>query len=165
MIYLGITLFILLVAAGIIYRCTYSTTIVKVKRGEIFNFKTALDLTGMPIITLYQGENKYNFILDSGANVSSIQEGTQIAMAYTEETDSMMGIGGRDLDCKHADIKLEKDGVQYEHEFRVTDLSAIFNDIYQCTNVRVVGLIGGDFMSKYNYCLDYCEYVAYTRKP
>lgn len=154
---------LLLILCAVLWR-TKDARIVKVRKGEVFNFKTSLDLTGLPIVTFQQGDKKYNFILDSGANVSSIHSKISIEKEIIEGSDDMSGLDGTNIKCNLAMIKLQYKEKEYEHLFRTVDLSDIFEDIYKCTNVRVVGLIGGDFMAKYNYCLDYCEYIAYARK-
>ena len=42
------------------------------KRG--ISFRESLDLTGLPVITFNQGKNKFNFLLDTGATNSVINE-------------------------------------------------------------------------------------------
>ena len=41
-------------------------------RKESMSFREAIDLVGLPIVTFYQGDRKYNFLLDTGANLSVI---------------------------------------------------------------------------------------------
>ena len=60
---------------------TRDTYIVRVKKGTIMDFKSAVDLTGVPMITFTQGDKKYNFIVDTGSNVSYINQAA--GMEYT----------------------------------------------------------------------------------
>lgn len=162
---IGASVVLLLIILGVFYWGTRKTHIVRIKTGEVFSFKDAINLTGLPILTFYQGEKKYNFILDTGSNVSYVDVSSSMQKTIKEDEKDIALIEGSDQNCPIATVVMSCGDVVYEHDFRIVDYSLAFNTICAQSGVPITGLIGGDFMSKYNYCLDYCEYVAYTRKP
>ena len=57
------------------------------------SFKETMDLTGLPIITFKQGENKFNFVLDTGAVSSIIDSRVLDKLQYTEIEGKVIGYG------------------------------------------------------------------------
>ena len=61
----GTMILIMLGVLGYIYWIyTRDTYIVRIKKKEIMEFKTSMELSGLPFITFYQGDKAYNFLLD-----------------------------------------------------------------------------------------------------
>ena len=48
------------------------------------SFRETMDLTGLPVVTFKQGENKFNFVLDTGAVSSIIDLRVLDKLQYTE---------------------------------------------------------------------------------
>lgn len=159
-----IILLIIIVAAGVAYYIyTLDTYIVRVNKHYIMEFKTAMDLTGLPIITFYQGKTKYNFLLDTGSNISYVNSKSDIQVVKTGKQDVFMGASGEDIPCEWATIKLYKDDTEYDCAVTVADLDAAFTELKNCYGVSLSGILGNDFFIKYRYCLDFKELVAYSR--
>lgn len=146
------------------YFYTLDTYIVRVRKEQVMEFKTSMDLTGLPIITFYQGKEKYNFLLDTGSNVSYINESANFEVTKTGVKDVFMGAEGRDIDCEKVIIKLYKNALDYECEVSSANLDAAFNELKNIYGVTISGILGNDFFTKYKYCLDFKELVAYIRK-
>ena len=68
------TLCIVAVITGIIIYYNSNTVLIKTNPNQVFGFKTSIELTGLPIIVFYQNNKKYNFLLDTGSNVSYINK-------------------------------------------------------------------------------------------
>lgn len=143
---------------------TKGTYIVKVKKDQVMEFKSAIDLAGLPVITFYQGENKYNFLLDTGSNVSYLNNSVDIKTSEPVGTDSFIGASGTSQDCVVATVVLYHSKKAYEQLIRKTNLSAAFTEIKNTTGVQLSGILGNDFFTKYQYCLDFKEFVCYSRK-
>ena len=156
-----LALVVLLVIAYYIY--TMDTYIVRVNKNQVMEFKTAMDLTGLPIITFYQGKNKYNFLLDTGSNISYVNCKSDIEVQKTGNKDVFMGANGEDMPCEWAAVKLYRDTAEYDCEVSVADLDAAFTELKNTYGVLISGLLGNDFFVKYKYCLDFKELVAYSR--
>jgi hypothetical protein len=127
-------------------------------------FKTSMDLTGLPIITFYQGKEKYNFLLDTGSNMSYVNIKSNVKVVKTGVKDVFMGAEGKDINCEHGIVSLYRDKVDYECNVSLADLDIAFTELKNEYGVTIVGILGNDFFVKYKYCLDFKELVAYIRK-
>ena len=127
-------------------------------------FKSSFDLTGLPIIVFYQGDRKYNFLIDSGSNLSYVDQNSHIELQMTNNKDVFMGANGTDMSCQYAHLKLYRDTLEYQTVVAVADLGQAFAELKSSYGVTLTGIIGCDFMNKYSYCLDFKELVVYARK-
>lgn len=142
---------------------TRDTYIVKIKKKDIMEFKTSMELSGLPIITFYQGEKSYNFLLDTGSNVSYINITSDVKVVPTGVKDTFMGSNGVDTNCEQVNVTLYRNEIKYEHLINAADFSVAFSELKKEYGVLVTGILGNDFFTKYKYCLDFKELVAYRR--
>ena len=128
------------------------------------SFKETMDLTGLPIITFKQGENKLNFILDTGAVSSIIDSRVLDKLQYTEIEGKSIGYGvdGVEHHMDRVGIVLTYKGKDYPDVFRVLDMSASFDALKRDSGVTVHGLLSSTFFERYKYVLNYNELVAYS---
>ena len=163
-IYVMFALIIVGILMGVCWIYLSDTHIVRVKKNQIMEFKTSFDLTGLPIIVFYQGDKKYNFLIDSGSNISYVNENSDINLQMSGNKDVFVGANGTDISCQYASLKLYRDKVEYNTRVAVADLGAVFAELKSSYGVPLTGIIGCDFMNKYSYCLDFKELVVYARK-
>ena len=155
----------MLIGLGIFYYFyTLNTHIVRIDKNQIREFKTSMDLTGLPIITFYQGKEKYNFLLDTGSNTSYVNKQSNLEIVRTGVKDVFMGAEGNDMECENVSVKFYRDNNEYECIAALADLNAAFEEMKRCYGVTISGILGCNFMDKYNYCLDFKELVVYIRK-
>lgn len=187
--WLGLILFVgfavILVLAAIIYTLYYNIKILKnshnklvenqkelkennmivpIDKTQIFEFGSAMDLIGLPVIVFTQGKQKYKFLLDTGSNVTYVNSSSNLELTSIELTESYIGCEGNTKDCTLGLVKFTYKNKEYEHTVRVADLSAAFNNLKQSSGVELTGIIGNDFMEKYKYCIDFKELIVYSRK-
>ena len=145
---------------------TRDTYIVRVKKGTVIDFKSIMELTGVPMITFYQKDKKYNFIVDTGSNVSYIN-GTS-GIEYTpigNSKETFIGAGGTsNSECTMGLVSLSRNGDNFDFNARVADLEAPFIDFQQTFGVKAHGLLGNDILRNKHYCIDFKECVIYERK-
>lgn len=158
-----IVIAILLGILGFIYWIALDTYIVKIKKNEIMEFKTSMELSGLPIITFYQGNKAYNFLLDTGSNVSYVNIKSDIKVFDTGEKNVFMGSSGEDKPCVIAQLVLYRNEIKYEHTVHAADLNLAFTEVKKEYGITITGILGNDFFTKYKYCLDFKELVAYQR--
>lgn len=164
MINIAIYSILFLLILGCIYYIYIPSTLVRVKRGQVFNFKQAVELAGLPIVTLYQDGKPYNFLFDTGSNVSHVHSGSDIVITdFQKNTDSVGGLTDS-KECKVGTVVLHHGKNQFTNDFRYSDMSYVVQGVKDAYGVNMVGIIGTDFMDKYNYCLDFKDYVVYARK-
>lgn len=133
---------------------------------EGFSFKQGLDLTGLPIITVKIDNKKLNFLLDTGSNQSLINMSEIVNLKHRiiSPEGSTMKMNGDIEDTMNVLVDLEYGLTIYEEvELVVMDLSYSFNEVKKQDGVQLHGIIGSDFFDKYNYILDYKEYLAYPK--
>lgn len=132
---------------------------------SVISFRESLDLTGLPVITFNQGKNKYNFLLDTGATNSVINEKCLSGIKHTIIEDAVCevyGMEGNIQTVSYAEIDFKRD-MDYKGYFQVVDMSAAFDNVKAETGVTIVGILGNDFFQKYKYVLDYNTMIAYSK--
>lgn len=128
------------------------------------SFRETMDLTGLPIITFKQGENKLNFVLDTGAFSSLLDVRILDTIKYTplEGTSIGYGIDGKEHTMERVGVVLSYKDREYSDAFRVLDMSKSFDSLKKDYGVTVHGLLSSSFFERYKYILDYNELVAYS---
>lgn len=133
------------------------------KEKNSISFKEALNLTNLPIITFYQNEEKINFILDTGATLSTIDERKfkHLKSKQTDRMTRMHGLTGG-ADCNNVvEMTFKYKNDEFVDNFQVFDLSDVLDSIKKVTGVTVHGILGTSFMTKYKYVLNFDEMIAY----
>lgn len=129
------------------------------------SFKESMDLTELPIITLYQDERKFNFLLDTGSNNSIISKPASRILkgTYTKCSYKLNGLGSTDI-TKVCNTTLEYKDLVFEVDFLVSDgVSATFNVIKKESGVNIHGILGTKFFKKYKYVLDFDKLAVYKK--
>lgn len=134
------------------------------KVGRI-SFRESMDLVELPIVTFMNNGRKLNFLLDTGASYSSINEAALegLSYVYTGETGFGIGIEGtikEDRGYIRMDVGYRSQS--YEDDFQVVDLSQAFGMIKQEYGINLHGILGSTFFQKYRYVLNFDELVAYS---
>lgn len=129
------------------------------------SIKESLDLVGLPIVTFYQGHNKFNFLLDTGANNSVINESALELMEHNilDVEGTLSGLNGIPVKVQYADIHINYNDTTYDAEFQVTNMDEAFNNIKAESGIKLVGIIGNNFFQKYKYILDFDKLAVYTK--
>lgn len=152
-----IAIFIIAVAWGL----------VRINRApNIMSFREAMDLTELPIVTFYISEKKLNFLLDTGANASIIDENSMEGLTYnkTNCVRPITGMEGNPIEAPVVEMELSYRDNVYKEEFQVVDMSAAFGAIKQESGVVLNGILGNAFFTKYRYVLDFKDLIAYSKK-
>lgn len=128
------------------------------------SFRETLDLTGLPIVTFRQGDRKFNFILDTGAQNSLIDRNVLKEMKYTklDGTTTGYGIDGITHTLDLVEVSLTYKGKTYDDTFRVLDMAASLGSLKRDYGVTVHGLLSSSFLERYRYVLSYNDLVAYS---
>lgn len=135
------------------------------KHNEI-SFKAGFDLTDMPVITLYQGDKKFNFLLDTGSTDSIIDSNIlkEIDYKVNNAVSNLFGMEGQTKQVKSCEITLYFGNKGYTYDYLINDMSQAFGQIKDSTGVNLHGIIGSKFFNKFRYVLDFAELIAYSKK-
>lgn len=128
------------------------------------SFRETMNLAGLPIVTFRQGENKFNFVLDTGAFSSIIDSRILDKLQYTELEGKSVGYGidGKEHSMDRVGIVLTYKNKNYSDAFRVLDMSKSFDSLKRDYGVTVHGLLSSSFFERYKYVLNYNELIAYS---
>ena len=129
------------------------------------SFKEALDLTGLPIVTFKQEENKINLLLDTGSSKSVILPSILNVFKHEKlnEEGVVYGMEGNIIETVFISMDFILNNTNYSEKFQVVDMSSAFNSLKQDTGVTIHGILGNSFFEKYGYVIDYKDYIAYTK--
>ena len=144
--------------------------VIKIRRKkDIMSLKESLDLTGIPIVTFTQENVKYNFLLDTGSDISYINSKIvdNSAIKYDATDYKLAGFisagGLSSSDIKIIDIPFEYKRTSFKESFAVLDLTESFAQIKEENGVTLHGILGNTFFTKYGYILDFKELKFYTK--
>lgn len=122
----------------------------------------------LPIISLANDGKVLNFLVDSGSNVSHICKEyyksikSKILGTYDDEITSL-GTTNKGItmcEAKFTDTLGNEYDINLSISKEFTEVARKFED---STGIRVHGLLGTDFLRKYNYVLDFNSLVAYPK--
>ena len=135
-------------------------------RNNKMSFQETLYLTDLPIVTFYNNGRKFNFVLDTGANQSIINQNDLDSCAYEklEETTKLMGLDGNSQQVQTlVSMNISHKNKEYVEKFQVSDLTPLLTAMKQAHGVSVHGIIGNTFFSRYEFVLDFDDMIAYTK--
>lgn len=129
------------------------------------SFKQGFELTDLPLVTLYQGDKKFNFLLDTGSNNSVIDSNIldQIEHTICEKKSNVYGMEGNKQEVSVCEIELSHKNVSYKYPYLICNMKNAFDSIKQDTGVNLHGIIGSKFFNEFKYVLDFDELVAYSK--
>ena len=136
------------------------------KSHEEISFKAGFDLTSIPVVTLYQGEKKLNFLLDTGSNSCIIDKSILPKIDHemlNGNSESLIGMEGNQIMVERCMITLYFGNRGYKYSYLVNDMSQAFSSIKHDTGVTLHGIIGSSFFNKFKYVLDFDKLVAYSK--
>lgn len=135
------------------------------KRQEAISFRQGFELTELPVITLWQGDKKYNFLLDTGSNNSVIDSNVLKHMEYEkiEKSTSFCGVEGISKTLPICRITVSYKDKKYPYEYVINDMKEVFGSIKKETGVTLHGIIGSKFFNQFKYILDFEELIAYSK--
>lgn len=136
----------------------------KKAKADRMSFRETLDLTELPIVTFRNGDKKFNFLLDTGANSSIINKSIIKEFKHnpTSKNTTLYGADG-----KKEVVSIVNAGISYkdrvfDEDFIVKDLDTAFGNLKKSHGVNLSGILGNSFFQKYRYIIDFDELVAYS---
>lgn len=133
---------------------------------KAMSFREAMDLAELPVVTFYQGKEKFNFLLDTGSNHShiSVEVAERIKGVPMVGSENVQGVGGTMAVDRAINATIEYKSKSYEVLLLVGEhLSDTFKAIKETTGVQVHGILGSGFLSDNRYVLDFDELIAYPK--
>lgn len=123
----------------------------------------------LPVITLNNNGIAFNFLIDTGSNISHICPTAAKLIEHKglkSSNTTIAGLGGMSKGTVGCNAKF-KDSLNKEYEIKLT-ISEGLEDTTRCikesVGIEIHGLLGTDFLQKYKYVIDFKELEIYTRK-
>lgn len=142
---------------------------IKKKERNKMSFMESYNLTELTIVTLFNGNVKLNFLLDTGSNNSFLSKsaskikGLTYKSVRSDKCSIMCASGTSDVEQVVKMNLSYKDNV-YTTELHIMEsLDTSFNMLKQEYGVAVHGILGTKFMNENNFVLDFEELVAYKK--
>ena len=159
-------LFIICVAIFVALTITFFEDLKRSNRKKI-SFKEALDLTELPVVTFIGKGRKLNFLIDTGANNSILNESVANKMKLQcEEFDGVeTNTAGGNINLNRITnlvIKFD-DKREYDECFLLSNMDDAFNSIKIETGVTIHGILGSNFFAKHKYIIDYDSLALYVK--
>jgi hypothetical protein len=132
-------------------------------------FNKNLIKTGVPIISVKIHKDIFNFILDSGANVSYFNK-EDFYKYFTIEKDiqeqsisflNSKGLSKEEVIVAMLEFEIEK--LIFRTEFTILDLNDSMKQFNDSFNIPIHGLLGREFFSKYRWLLDFENNVVWLK--
>lgn len=137
------------------------------KPKDSMSFMESMNLVNLPVVTFFQGDKRFNFLLDTGSNRSVIDKGILKNIKHTitnnPELSNIMGMDGILHQTQSCEITLYYKDREYTYEYIVQDMKEAFASIKQSSGVTLHGIIGSSFFNKFKYVLDFDELIAYSK--
>lgn len=115
--------------------------------------------TGLVTVVLIAEHKRFTFIIDTGSNISHIdteaakllQNSQKIPTADSSVTgiNGSLQSSGKIRQCFNSNI------FTFDHEFFITDLTPLANAIEDSSGIRIQGILGTDFLSRFRCHLDF----------
>ena len=133
------------------------------------SFKESLDLVELPVITFMNNNKKLNLLIDSGSDISYlcskvISELNLMSEEEKVELNIITGIKSVDSICNKVKLNLSFKDNNFEEEFIILpELDQQFDNIKKENGVKIDGVLGNSFLSKYKYIIDYKDLSVYMK--
>lgn len=137
----------------------------KQKRREDMSFREAMDLAELPIVTFCNNSKKLNFLLDTGSDLSHINESLLPSLKYEKvnENRNIISVGGNSQSLGCCDMPVTYKNQKFVNRFCISNLDEAFGVIKAETGVQIHGILGSKFFAKYKYILDFENLIAYSK--
>ena len=129
------------------------------------SFSDTLSKLELPIVSLTNNNQSFNFLVDTGANYSVIDELVLDKLSYvsTEEAGSVYGVDGAVIPIVYVDIELCHGDVKFTDSFQAIRVHA-FDNIKNTYGIEIAGILGSSFLKRYNFTIDFKDLIVYTKR-
>ena len=133
------------------------------------SFKESLDLVELPVITFMNNNKKLNLLIDSGSDISYLCSKVVPELNLKSEEEKVelniiTGVKSTDSVCNKVKLNLSFKDNNFEEEFIILpELDQQFDNIKKENGVKIDGVLGNSFLSKYKYIIDYKDLSVYIK--
>lgn len=126
-------------------------------------------VNSVPMVSLDVEGKELNFIIDTGSAMSIIDKKVLASSMFSqkiEKTDiSLGGIDNNRNIQEKIKLSFAADDMNFETTFLVHDCSSIFGIFLNSCNTEIAGLLGSEFLAKYQIVIDFSKNAIYIFNP
>ena len=134
-------------------------------KSTALSFRSAIELTNLPIVTFYSGKKKLNMLLDTGSTDNIISK-EHLENVYFTKTGEKRPIFGKDGIITYDEVvntTISYSGLKFDVTVLSTDMKDAFDIIKKESGVTIHGILGSDFFTRYRYVLDFDKLIFYKK--
>lgn len=134
---------------------------------DTISIRESMDLCNLPVITLTNNGQKFNFLFDTGASESHVSKSAIEMMSFRESNRTLrvQGFTGSAEACGAKVVELGYKERIFPVEVFVSEaLDESFAEIKRNLGVQIHGILGNIFFRDYGYVCDFDELIIYAKK-
>lgn len=166
-VFLGIPLMYMLIHLNKVIQKNYIFDVKLFKRkGDILEFSNNYKTHKLPFISLNFNGQKYNFLLDTGADVNVINESAfNVISNGTIQLipNGLIITAGTDVMSQKANVPFKYINKKFEETFAIMNLDANFNFLHKKHGVLLHGILGSNFFEAHRWSIDFENMVLWTK--
>lgn len=118
----------------------------------------------LPVVSVYNNNKTFNFILDTGSVFSVINKDEVPNLDYSllDSNGGAYGIDGNKIETKFIRAIFTTDTIGFIEDFQVFDIPGLRN-IEKESGIKVVGLLGSAFFQRYRFQIDFDRMIAISK--
>lgn len=120
----------------------------------------------LPLISLKNNNEDFNFLVDTGSNLCLIDLNVVKDLKHEKLRGSgtIFGLEGEVKETSYTKITLEKDNMSFINKFQLVDLKIPFGQVEKDYGVRIHGVLGNDFLTKYGCNINFEDFNIKYKK-
>lgn len=133
------------------------------------SFKKAERLYSLPVVSMYEGDTKLNFLIDTGSTDSHMIPSILRYIHFVEGESLNVPIYGYGTSgksqSKRVTVTLDYNSDLVKADFIVHDMiETSLQQAFSAHNITIHGILGNDFLKKNKYIVDYSDSTIKRRK-
>lgn len=134
-------------------------------KNTALSFRSAMELTSLPVVTFYSGKKKLNMLLDTGSTENIISK-EHLESVYCTQTGERRPVFGKDGIITYDEVvntTISYSGLKFDVDVLATDMKDAFDIIKKESGVTIHGILGSNFFTRYKYVLDFDKLMFYKK--
>lgn len=120
------------------------------------SFADSMGRLNLPVITLTNNGQAFNFLVDTGASLSVVDSTALDKLVHTElnTIGDAYGIDGNIVKVNYVEIQLDSANFTFTEQFQVMRLEA-FDNLRETDNLHLSGILGSAFLKTHGFIVDF----------